>query len=81
MRICDLTTGPGQLQRASTHLKEVWAETKEEWSDASRKQFQEKHLAPLAPQITLTVAAIHRSAETVRKAEKDLSDEADDHGF
>lgn len=74
MRICDLSTGSGRLLRATTHLKETWAATKEHWNDAARNEFQEKHLEELAPLLTLTMAAVNRFSESVEKAEKELID-------
>lgn len=74
MRICDLTTSGGRLLRATTHLKELWSDSKEEWDDATRIEFQEKHLEELAPLITLTMAAINRFSESIEKAEKELVD-------
>lgn len=74
MRICDLSSSSGRMLRASSHLKEVWGETKEQWNDAARSEFQEKHLEELAPLLTLTLAAIHRFSEVIEKAEKELTD-------
>ena len=77
MQICDLSSSTGRLQRSATRLKEQWAATKEHWNDATRSEFQEKHLEPIAPEITLLMASVNRFAEALRKAQKDLTDEAD----
>lgn len=74
MRICDLNSPSGQLLRAATRLKERWLETKEHWRDQNSEAFQEEFLQPLAPQITLTMAAIQRLAEVFEAAERDLED-------
>jgi hypothetical protein len=76
MRICDLSSSGGRLLRATTRLKDIWGDTKEHWNDANRDEFQEKHLEPLQPQLTLLTAAMGRFAEVVDKAKKELVDEA-----
>ena len=79
MRICDLVTGLGQLKRSAGHLKERWAETKASWNDETSQKFEEEHLSYLAPQITLTVATIHRLADLLEQAEKDCEEEVEEY--
>jgi hypothetical protein len=76
MRICDLTTSATQLQRAHKHLHDRWAATKELWNDPVSRDFEEKHLQPIFPQIQLTLAAIQKLAEILDDAERDCRDEA-----
>ncbi len=78
MRICDLVTGMGQLKRGAAQLKDRWMETKMSWSDETSRKFEKEHLNHLAPQITLTVATIHRLADLLEKAERDCEEEADE---
>lgn len=81
MRICDLTSASGRFMRNTTHLKEVWQDSKADWNDARRREFQEHFLDELPPLLTLTMAAVHRFAEVVRQAEKELTDEQQADSF
>lgn len=78
MRICDLVTGMGQLKRSASQLKERWLETKMSWSDETARKFEDEHLGHLAPQITLTVATIHRLADLLAKAERECEEETEE---
>lgn len=74
MRLCDFQTGVGRLQRETKRLKDSWRETKVHWNDAAAKQFEEKYLEPLIPNIKLALAAIHELAEVVDDAERECGD-------
>ena len=74
MKICDLATSAGRLNKSLADLKEKWSETKEYWNDSSTREFQEEHLQPLTPQIQLAIAAINRLAEVLVKVERDCED-------
>ena len=75
MRICDLHTGAARLTRAAKGLREQWSETTEYWKDQNREDFDANHMQPLAPQITLMLAAIHRLNDVLIQAERELTDE------
>ncbi len=75
MRICDLHTGRIRLSRAVKDLREQWRETKDYWNDENSRQFERTHLEPLAPQITLMLAALNRLNEVLEQAERDCSDD------
>ena len=75
MRICDLNSGNIKLKRSARELREKWELTKDHWNDKTRSDFERQFLEPLAPEITLTVAAILRLAEILEEAEKDCVDE------
>ncbi|MBB72993.1 MAG: hypothetical protein CMJ75_00620 [Planctomycetaceae bacterium] len=77
MKICDLNSGLGRLQRSATRLKERWQETRTVWMDETRRQFQEQHLDPLPSQIGMVLAAAQRLAESLEKAEKACADESE----
>lgn len=74
MRVCDLLTGSGRLQRGATDLRDKWREAKEQWSDQSSREFEETYLVPLAPLITQVLAAVRRLADVMEQAEKECSD-------
>ena len=75
MRICDLQTGAIRLTRVAKGLHEQWSETTESWKDQNREDFDANHMQPLAPQITLMLAAIHRLNDVLTQAERELTDE------
>lgn len=80
MRVCDLTTSTGRLQRSMAELKDKWTETKEHWNDATSGEFAERYLDPLVPQLTLAFSAIHRLAELLEQAERACDDTRDSIG-
>jgi len=75
MRICDLQTGKIRLSRAAKLLRDQWDQTCDHWDDANRRDFEQNHLQPLSPQITLMLAAVHRLAEVLQQAERECSDD------
>jgi hypothetical protein len=75
MKICDLHTGVIRLSRAARDLRDQWLQTKDDWHDQNRRDIERNHLEPLAPEITLTLAAIQRLAEVLEQAERECSDE------
>ncbi|MEE3370332.1 MAG: hypothetical protein VX346_13425 [Planctomycetota bacterium] len=77
MKICDLNSGLGRLQRSAARLKERWQDTSTVWMDETRRQFQEQHLDPLPPQISMVLAATQRLAESLEKAEQACADESE----
>lgn len=74
MRSCDLHTPSIRLTRAAKDLREQWNETSDYWKDKNRDDFDAKHVQPLAPQITLMLAAINALGEVLEKAERELED-------
>lgn len=68
MTCCDLITALGNLQKSTSKLKHKWADTKEHWNDTTQRQFEEDFLAPLAPNVTLAIAAIHRLSDILEEA-------------
>ena len=55
-------------------MKDKWRETKVHWRDQAAKQFEEKYLEPLIPNLKLTLAAVHELAEIVADAEAECGD-------
>ena len=74
MRICDLQTGQTRILRAAKSLREEWRATTEHWKDSTRAAFEREHLQPLAPQVTLMLAAVQQLADVLAQVEKDCSD-------
>ena len=75
MRICDLHTGRILLTRAAKQLRDQWVATSEYWQDLKHSRFEEDHLQPVAPQVTLLLAAVQRLSESLEQMERDCSDE------
>ncbi len=75
MRICDLSTGVGQLTQALADLKDRWSETKALWNDETARQFEKQYLASLPFHMQQVVGAAQRLAEVVEKAEHECGDE------
>jgi hypothetical protein len=80
MRICDLHTGPIRLTRAAKDLREQWSETSDYWKDKNRDDFDAQHVQPLAPRITLLLAAVNSLSEVLERAERDLEDRKSEDG-
>jgi hypothetical protein len=75
MRICDLSSGTGQLTQAFADLKDRWKEAKEHWNDDVRRQFEQTHLAEIPTRLTQLLGAAQRLAEVLEKAGKDCGEE------
>jgi hypothetical protein len=71
MRIADLTTGTGQLRDAMETLQIAWAETKENWKDASARNLEEQHLTPLAVEVAAAYPVILNLASVLAQAERE----------
>ncbi len=74
MTVCDLMTSMSSIQRATKRLEERWRETREVWNDSVAKDFQEKHLEPIVPELRITFSAIQELTELFAKAEKQCRD-------
>jgi hypothetical protein len=75
MKICDLQTSVGRLQKETKRLREHWEQTRQHWQDKAASDFEEKYLAPLIPTLKLTLAAIHEFSEVIEEAEKQCGDQ------
>lgn len=75
MRCCDLQSGTIRMTRAAKELREQWNATSEHWKDKNRDDFEVKYIQPLAPQITLLLAAVNSLSEVFDRAERELEDQ------
>jgi hypothetical protein len=75
MRCCDLQSGTIRLTRAAKELREQWNATSEHWKDKNRDDFEVQYIQPLAPQITLLLAAVNSLSEVFDRAERELEDQ------
>jgi len=71
MRIADLSTGASQLRDAQESLHLAWAETKENWQDASSRNLEEQHLHPLAVAVAAAHPVILHLASVLAQAERE----------
>jgi uncharacterized protein YukE len=74
MHVCDFVSHSGRIRRATAELKERWQETLEAWNDETSRQFQEKYLEPLLPEVTLTLTAIQSALEQIHRAAVECED-------
>jgi uncharacterized protein YukE len=74
MRSTDLLGNASRLQKATARLKEQWSEVKTHWNDKASQDFEKTCLQPIPAQIALISAAIHKLADILAQAEKDLFD-------
>lgn len=68
-----LTTGKAKLNYAMKSLIGRWDDTKEHWQDAVSRDFEEKYLEPLAPQMATTIRGIDHLAQLFVAAEQECS--------
>ncbi len=73
MIVGDLVTGAAKLADAMKNLQMRWEGTKEQWQDAACRRFEEVHLAPLEPQVHLTLDAVTRLADVLERAQRECS--------
>jgi len=75
MKVCDLTSGTGRLQKATRDLVQHWEQTKEFWQDGTRREFEERHLQPMNPKVRLLLSHATQLMETLQKAESACRDD------
>jgi len=67
----DLTTGAAKLHKAWKKLRLRWESTKLEWHDSVSRDFEQKYLAPLDPQIDATLQRMRALSTSLTAAEHD----------
>ncbi|HEY1378053.1 MAG TPA: hypothetical protein VGF55_14730 [Gemmataceae bacterium] len=60
-----LTTGRGKLIDALKVLTVRWEDTRTGWDDAAGREYEERHIEPIAPCVTAAVRAIDRLAAVI----------------
>lgn len=78
MRVCDLTSGLGQLSQAYGKLKERLVETREVWSDAAFEQFDRERLNEIPNRLQRLTAAVNQLIEIVDRAERECGEPRDE---
>ncbi len=78
MRVCDLSSGVGQLSQAYGKLKERLVETREVWTDDAFRQFDQQRLNEIPNRLQLMVAAVNKLAEVLSVAERECGEPRDE---
>jgi hypothetical protein len=78
MRVCDLSSGLGQLSQAYGKLKERLVETREVWSDAAFEQFDRERLNEIPNRLQRLTAAVNQLIEVVDRAERECGEPRDE---
>ena len=73
MRRGDLSIISSSLHFAAKTLRIRWDDTQQVWNDAIRQNFEETYLAPLEPQVVITLKAINRLAQVLARATEECS--------
>jgi len=63
--------GRGQLGKGIKDLMQQWADTKQSWDDALSKQFEERHLLPMAMDLRNAVSAMDHIAALLQQIRKE----------
>jgi hypothetical protein len=71
MNICDLATSSGRLRAARKDLQQRWSMTKMHWRDQAAKRFEEQHLEPLIPRLSMAVNAVSSMGELLERMQRD----------
>lgn len=75
MRRWDLHTEASKLELAFELLRSADAEATHHWDDSTHREFQEKYLGPLEPQLKRAVGAVQRLAEVLARAQRECDDD------
>lgn len=71
----DLITPATRLQRATKKIQEKWLQTNEDWNDRVSRNFQERYLDPIVPQMQLTLGAVHELMKVLDEAIAETRDD------
>ena len=66
-----LSTGRYKLYTAMKDLAARWEETKDQWQDAVRQEFEEKQWEPLEPHVKAALSAMDRMDQVLVRVRND----------
>jgi uncharacterized protein YukE len=75
VKSCDLTSGSAKLELALKTLRTTINAVEEQWNDAAQRNFREKHIAAIEPNVRNMFDAIGRLAEVIAAAERQCDSE------
>jgi hypothetical protein len=73
MKVGDIHSGAVKLEQAMRVLMLRWEQTKELWHDSASKNFEDRYLADLEPQVKVIVEAAARLTEVLDRAQQEVS--------
>jgi hypothetical protein len=74
MKVGDIHSGAVKLEQAMRTIMLRWEQTKTLWRDSANKNFEDKYLADLEPQVKVVVEAAARLAEVLDRAQQEVSE-------
>jgi len=69
--------GGNRLKQTMRALKDQWLITEATWSDAVRRKFEDRYLAPLDPAVDAAVNGMQKMAEVLDQVRRDCSDRSE----
>jgi len=78
MRVCDLSSGLGQLSQAYAKLKDRLIETREVWTDDAFRQFDQQRLNEIPARLQRLTAAVNQLIEVASRAERECGEPRDE---
>ncbi len=63
--------GRGMLNKAMKELMSRWNEATASWDDVKSKEFEEKHLTPLAMDLKMAMSAMDHMAVLLQQVSRD----------
>lgn len=67
-----------RFQRDFIEFARLWSDTKADWADARRVQFEREHLLSVGPSLNRLTTAMHEFTSAINSANRDLSDPQSD---
>jgi hypothetical protein len=72
MKVGDIHSGAVKLEQAMRVLMLRWEHTKELWHDTASKNFEDRYLADLEPQVKVIMEAAARLTEVLDRAQQEV---------
>ncbi len=69
--------GGNRLKQTMRALKDQWLITEATWSDAVRRKFEDRYLAPLDPAVDAAVNGMQKIAEVLDQVRRACSDRSE----
>ncbi len=66
-----MTSSAARLEALTRELRAKWYQTKESWTDAKSREFEQKYLQELFPGVDKTVAIIEQLEKLTSKIRKE----------
>ena len=63
-----------RFQRDFVEFCRLWTDTKADWADSRRGQFEREHLSSVGPSLSRLTTALHEFSSAIDMANRDLDD-------